>query len=393
MAVKVLALASGVTGLSDHRVLEGVLTQSAGQLAIRSGVAASTGGALSTVSAMVARIAPVKVIINNSIASSLGPYILVSDANVDLTFADGEASVARTDRVIARAYDNTNDGSGDTKGDVYYLKGQASGAATALPNNSVLLYEVLVPAGASAGGGGINFNTATTDKRVYTTALGGIAPVASATDMSAISSAYEGMTIYRTDLDIIYVYDGTNFKPRAQSSVASSGNLTDITNPFNGMLATVRDKNDVYMYNGSSWIWVGTPVRTRVAATVSTSDSAGVGTTETTVRSVTFSAESGFKYAIRYNGSVLSDVAGDYDNVRIREDSSSGTQIKLGQVALPIVTSNGFNVSMYAEWTAASTASKTIVVTIQRSFGTGTAHKVHASATTPDYLTVDRIVS
>lgn len=255
MAIKVLALASGVTGLTDHRELEGALVQSAGSFAVRSGVMPSSGGgALSTVSAMVARIAPVKVVIANSIASTLGPYLLVSDANVDLTFADGEASVARTDRVIARAYDNTNDGSGQTKGDVYYLKGQASGAATALPNNSLLLYEVLVPAGASAGGGGINFNTATTDKRVYTASAGGIFPVANATDMSAISSPYEGMAIYRTDLDIVYVHDGTSFKPRGTASVAGSGSLSGITNPIQGMTAVARDTNAIWVYNGSTWV-------------------------------------------------------------------------------------------------------------------------------------------
>jgi len=255
MAIKVLALASGVTGLADHRELEGALVQSAGTLAVRSGLLPSSGGgALSTVSAMVARIAPVKVIIANSIAASLGPYILVSDANVDLTFADGEASVARTDRVIARAYDNTNDGSGFTKGDIVYLKGQASGAATALPNNSVLMFEVLVPAGASAGGGGINFNTATTDKRVFTSASGGIMPVASNTDMAAIASPYEGMAVYRTDLDVLYVHDGTNFKPRGQASVSGSGSLSSINNPWQGMTAVARDTNAIWVYNGSTWV-------------------------------------------------------------------------------------------------------------------------------------------
>src|SRR5262245_55548884 len=101
MAVKVLALASGVTGLADHRMLEGSLLLPDGSTSVRSGVLANgTYGALSTVAAMVARVGPLKAVIANSISSTLGPYLVVSDANVDLTFADGEASVARTDRVI-----------------------------------------------------------------------------------------------------------------------------------------------------------------------------------------------------------------------------------------------------------------------------------------------------
>lgn len=253
MAIKVLALASGVTGLSDHRVLEGALTTSAGTLQVRGGVLPGAGaGNLTTVSAMVARVAPIKVVIANSISSALGPYILVSDANVDITFDAGEAAVPRVDRIIARAYDNTNDGSGDTKGAVEYLKGQASGNATALPNNSLLLFEMTVPAGASAGTGGINFGNAV-DQRVYTATNGGIFPVASNTVMSAITSPYEGMTIYRTDLDVMYIYDGSTWRARGAANVASSANLSSINNPYDGQIAVTRDTDALYVYNGSTW--------------------------------------------------------------------------------------------------------------------------------------------
>lgn len=256
MAIKVLALASGVTGLADHRELNGALATSAGNVAVRSGVfPGESVGALSTVSAMVARVAPVKLIINNSISNALGPYVLVSNANVDITFDAGEAGTSRVDRIIARVYDDTNDASGSTTGSIYYLKGQASGLATAMPNNSILLYEMTVPAGASAGGGGINFNNAV-DRRSYTVAAGGIIPIASNTDMAAIVSPYEGMTVYRTDIDVLYVYDGANFKARGQASVASSASLSNINNPYDGMMAVTRDTDVVYVYNGSGWITV-----------------------------------------------------------------------------------------------------------------------------------------
>lgn len=253
MAIKVLALASGVTGLADHRVLNGAMMQPAGQISVRSGVLpGATSGNLSTVSAMVARVAPVKVLINNSISSALGPYLLVSDANVDITFDAGEAAVPRVDRIIARAYDNTNDASGSTLGNIYYLKGTSGGSATALPNNSVLLYEMTIPAGASAGGGGVNFANAV-DQRAYTVAQGGIIPIKSNTEMSAISSPHEGMTIYRTDLDVLYVYDGSAWRAKGTPNVASSANLGDINGPYDGLMAVTRDTDNIYVYSGSTW--------------------------------------------------------------------------------------------------------------------------------------------
>lgn len=268
MAIKVLALASGVTGLSDHRILESVLVQPAGQLNVRGGVMANVASfALSTVSAMVARISAGKAIIPNTISSALGPYLLVNDANVDITFDAGEAAVPRVDRVIARAYDNTNDASGFTKGDVYYLKGTSGGSATALPSNSILLYEMTIPAGASAGGGGVNFANVV-DQRIYTAASGGVFPVANNTQMAAIASPYEGQVCYRTDLDILYIYDGTTWRGKGVANVASSANLTSINNPYDGQTAVTRDTDNLYVYTGSAWKRVTADFNTMATASV-----------------------------------------------------------------------------------------------------------------------------
>lgn len=259
MAFKVLALASGVTGLADHRILNGAMLQPAGQLQVRGGVLPGQGGLdLSTVSAMVARVNPGKVVIANTVSSALGPYLLVSDANVDITFDAGEASVPRVDRIIARTYDNVNDGSGSTVGSIYYLKGTSGGPATSLPANSLLLYEMTIPAGASAGGGGVNFANAV-DQRLYTGSQGGMFNVANNTQMAAIATPYEGMQCYRTDLDVQYIYDGTTWRPRGIANVASSANLTNINNPYDGLIAVVRDRDAAYLYNGSAWVNLGTP--------------------------------------------------------------------------------------------------------------------------------------
>lgn len=255
MTIKVLALASGVTGLADHRILNGAMMQSAGTLAVRGGVLPGLGSLnLTTVSAMVARVAPGKVLIPNSISAALGPYLLVSDANVDITFDAGEAAVPRVDRIIARAYDDVNDGSGSTTGSIYYLKGTSGGPATALPNNSVLLYEMTVPAGASAGTGGITFSNAV-DSRVYTTSQGGMIPVATWTELGNVASPWKGMMAFRLDNDTMYIYNGAAWRPFGVASVAASANLTSTNlNPTDGSFAVTRNDEAIWIYNGSSWV-------------------------------------------------------------------------------------------------------------------------------------------
>lgn len=253
MAVKVLALASGVTGLADHRMLNGALLAQSGAQAARGGVIVTPGGGdLSTVSAMVARVAGLRAVVPNSIASNLGPYLVVSDANTDITFDAGEASVPRVDRIIIRVRDNANDGSGSTAGSVEYLKGQASGSATAMPNNSILLYEMTVPAGASVGGGGVNFANAV-DKRSFISIHGSISPSANNTAMTAIAGPYHGETTYRQDLSTFFTWDGTAWRAKGQISVASASNLSDINNPWNGLVAIARDTMRPWIYNGSAW--------------------------------------------------------------------------------------------------------------------------------------------
>ena len=109
-----------------------------------------------------------------------------------------------------------------------------------------------VPAGASAGGGGVNFANAV-DQRVYTTAQGGITPVKSNAEMAAIVSPHESMTVYRTDLDTLYIYDGTTWRAKGVPNVASAANLSAIDNPYDGLTAVTRDTDALYIYSGSTW--------------------------------------------------------------------------------------------------------------------------------------------
>jgi hypothetical protein len=78
--------------------------------------------------------------------------------------------------------------------------------------------------------------------------------------------------------------------------------------------------------------------------------------------------------------------------MRIREDSGiSGTQLQLQQVYLPTASGNGYQAFIYAEWRAPATGSKTFTLTAQRSAGTGTAHRVRASASAPGLFNAEKI--
>lgn len=130
----------------------------------------------------------------------------------------------------------------------------------------------------------------------------------------------------------------------------------------------------------------------REGTTPIAADSAPWGAAETVASSVTIPAVNGQRYKVWFSGKVSTDVAADASNMRLREDGLSGNQLQLGQVYLPTISGNGWIAYLYAEWTAAATASKTFVLTGQRSVGTGVGHRVRGSANAPGYLVAEKVV-
>lgn len=252
MAIRVLGVGNSNVNQEDHRSLIAQLTHPAGAISNRAGLFPSNPdpAVLTNVSAMVVGVGPMRAVVQVS-----GPDCVVnSDTQINVTFDPGEAGVTRTDRIILRVYNDASDGSGRNEAVVEYLKGQTSGAATAVPSGALLLWEIPVPAGASSGGGGINFTSIAVDKRVYTTAAGGIIPVASTPDLvSTFNNPYDGMPSYVKSTDIIYVYDGSNWRPKSQISVSSAASLSNVSNPEDGTIGVVRDTDRIYVYNGTDW--------------------------------------------------------------------------------------------------------------------------------------------
>ncbi|MQY07749.1 hypothetical protein [Actinomadura macrotermitis] len=213
MAVHVLALKSGATTAQQHRLGLGVfMPQSSGSSSWfqrRSGLfpgAAGLGDLVGTTGTMQAVVKPFSAWINGTSNVTQGGYSFVNGTDVTLTFDPGEAAVARVDRVIARVKDDAFDASGVQDGFVEVLKGGSDGTAAALPASALLLWEVTVPAGASVGTGGLNWNTVRADKRRFTAVSGGMIPVVDAADRDSSLSFYDGLTVWRRDLRAQQVY-------------------------------------------------------------------------------------------------------------------------------------------------------------------------------------------
>lgn len=145
-----------------------------------------------------------------------GAYGVVVTAAETFTVANGHASLARIDSVFAVAYDQLYDTSGQTLAAIVYTQGTAASSPTAptAPATGTAylkLWDIAVPAGASAGSP-INWATALTDQRVYTTAVGGITPG------STVAGAYAGQ--WRDNGGVLERYTGSAWESalRTQNS-------------------------------------------------------------------------------------------------------------------------------------------------------------------------------
>ncbi|PBC80192.1 hypothetical protein BX265_5032 [Streptomyces sp. TLI_235] len=112
--------------------------------------------------------------------SSQGAYPVAVTVAEAITVPNGDASNPRIDSVFLIVYDKLFDTSGNTLAQVQYVTGTPAGSPTApsapaTTNSALRLWDILVPAGASAGSP-INWATALTDRRPYTSAVGGINP-------------------------------------------------------------------------------------------------------------------------------------------------------------------------------------------------------------------------
>lgn len=169
----------------------------------RAGVIPGGTGMLLTGSGMSGTVATGRAIVQGTAAQ--GAYPVAITAAEAITVANGHASLPRIDTVWLVAYDQLYDTSGQTLAAVVYTQGTAAGSPTAptAPATGTAylrLWDILVPAGASAGSP-INWATALTDQRVYTVAVGGITPNA------VVAGAHPGQ--WRDNNGVLERYTGS----------------------------------------------------------------------------------------------------------------------------------------------------------------------------------------
>ncbi|WP_433382821.1 hypothetical protein [Streptosporangium sp. CA-115845] len=196
MTIRTLALASGATSVQDHRLTLGAfMGPGASVLERRAGLYYYPGAAdLVGVSALQATVSPFVAVVDGTSNALQGQVVVVVDAAETLTFAAGEAAVARTDRVVLQVRDTTYDASGFTDAQVVIVKGNTTtGAASPVPSSSLLLWEVVVPIGAAA----ITFGTARVDRRQWAATPLRI-PVNSSTERGALPNV-PGLEVTRLD--------------------------------------------------------------------------------------------------------------------------------------------------------------------------------------------------
>jgi hypothetical protein len=243
---------------ADTRLTALGATTPSGPLETRSGVLPGTYDGLyrvgglwmsGTTGTMTAVVQPGRAVIQG--AAAQGAYPVAVDENITVTFADGDAQYSRIDLVVLRIYDDEADGSGRTEAVVETVQGTPAAVPTApaVPTLALLLFQVSVPAGASAGTGGIPWATANTDLRTTLVSAGGILPVY---NNGAVAGSYPGQYQDSDNSNSLQRWSGTAWVPypKAIGGIAPAGVLST-----GGYTGQYRDTSagQLQRWNGTAW--------------------------------------------------------------------------------------------------------------------------------------------
>lgn len=178
----------------------------------------------------------------SSASAAQGGYPVVLDAAKVLAINPGHATLVRVDTVVAQVRDTTYDGSGFTDLRVLIVEGTPGAGAPALPATSIPLRNINVPAGASAGTGGLVSGNLGTDRRTYISSVGAPQAVASQAARDALPGIGSGMVVYREDTDVLEVYNGSTWdvwQPKADTG------WVDVANTLGGGTVKYRRRENM----------------------------------------------------------------------------------------------------------------------------------------------------
>lgn len=168
-------------------------------------------------------VSPFTMYLDGGTSDAQGGYPVINDASATLAIAPGDATQARVDLVAVVINDHAFDGSGQTNCTLTIIQGTPGGGVPPLPVTCFPLRAVNVPAGLSAGTGGLSSGNLSTDYRIYLPA--GVTRVASSAERDGLAVG-AGAVVYRKDTDVIEVTDGTTWRTYKPDTDSGWINLT-----------------------------------------------------------------------------------------------------------------------------------------------------------------------
>ncbi|MDX2559969.1 hypothetical protein PV371_09935 [Streptomyces sp. TX20-6-3] len=199
-------------------------------------------------SAMTATVSEGRGVIQGEISQGVYPVTLPTSETI--TFAPGDAQYGRIDLLVVKVYDNLYDSSNRNEAKIEIIQGVPGQTpqAPAVPPRSLPLYEVTVPAGVSAGNGGIPWASALKDLRTPVVSLGGILPV----EGPVLPGAYPGQ--YQDSGGALQRWDGgawVSYPSVLGGIVPNSASTTPAS--YTGQYRDSAD-GQLQRWNGSSWL-------------------------------------------------------------------------------------------------------------------------------------------
>jgi hypothetical protein len=250
--------ATRVLDAEDSRIATGIfLTPGATALTGRQGIRLAPGNpfAVTATGTPDANIHIAKGQLNLTATRGSGAYLCTLDADktINALATPAHATNARRDLIIAQQTDTYYGDPAPTSFVLRYIVGTPAGSpvdpvVTGSPDY-MLIARVRVPALTTA-----ITNALIDDLRpAWMVALGGVLPVSSAAERTALS-AYEGQVVYRRDLDILEFFDAVAWRSVGTPAVSS---LASITDPYTDQLAILTTDHQLYRWTGSVWIRQG----------------------------------------------------------------------------------------------------------------------------------------
>ena len=170
--------------------------------------------------------------VDPALSTPQGPYWVAIPAAETHTLTAADATNPRKDIVTLRVYDHDEDASGLRLARTEYTAGtpNASPAEPTVPAGAIRLATIDVPASPGAA--------VVTNNALATVAAGGILPVPSQSVRDALTGKYDGLAVWRQDLDGLNIYDGSGWRYFARPSGATVATSETRTSTSFGDLAT-----------------------------------------------------------------------------------------------------------------------------------------------------------